>query len=128
VVQLLREERSARNRSGTAAAKKTRFRDAAAFDAHRELQDVAANGIADFYLGIRARKLAGVARILKVIENGVAKHPQEYSNAAFTFSEADIFLSVAATTIPAAKREAAALEGAHHLQRQDTLLQWKGPV
>jgi hypothetical protein len=28
---------------------------------------------------------------LKVVENGVAEHQQEYSNAGFIFSEADIF-------------------------------------
>ena len=90
-LDLLGEERSARDRSGAAAAQKARFRDTIAVDAHGELQNVTAHRIAHFHFGVGAGKVAGIARILKVIENGVAEHQQEYSNAAFIFSEADIF-------------------------------------
>jgi hypothetical protein len=80
VAKLLGEERSACNRGGAAAAQKARFRNAFPFDAHGELKDVAANGIADFHFGVGAGKLAGVARILKMIENSVAEHQRKYSN------------------------------------------------
>jgi hypothetical protein len=95
---LLRKQRSASNRSGAAPAQKTRLRDALAIDAHRELQDIAANRIADFDFGVRAGKFAGVARMLKMVENGVAKHQQEYSNARFYFFAGKYFLSMAAMT------------------------------
>jgi hypothetical protein len=91
VAQLLRKQRSAGNRCGAAAAQKTGFNDPFAFDPHGELQNVAANGIADLHFGVGAGQFAGVARILKVVENGVAEHQQEYSNAGFIFSGADIF-------------------------------------
>ncbi len=91
-MDLLREERSARNRSGAAAAQKTRFRDALAFDAHGELKNVAANRIADFHFGVRAVEFAGVARILKVIENGVAEHHQEYNNGVLFFRRQIFFV------------------------------------
>jgi len=89
--KLFGEQRSARDRRGAAAAQETRFDDAVALDAHRELQNVAANRIADFHFDVRAGKLAGVAGILKMIENGVAKHHQEYSNALLFFRR-QIFL------------------------------------
>ena len=81
IVEFLGEQRSARDRSGAAAAQKPRFRDALTFDAHGQLQNVAANRIADFHFSVGARELTRIARILKVIENGVAEHHQEYSNA-----------------------------------------------
>ena len=89
--KLFGEQRSARDGRGAAAAQKTRFDDAVALDAHRELQNVSANRIADFHFDVRAGKLAGVAGILKMIENGVAKHQQEYSNAVL-FLRRQIFL------------------------------------
>ena len=80
---MLSKERSARNRGRAAAAQKARFDNAFIFDAHGELQNVAANRIADFHLGGGVRKFAGVTRILKMVENSVAEHQQEYSNARF---------------------------------------------
>ena len=91
MAELLGEQRSARDRGSAAAAQETRFDDAVALDAHRELQNVAANRIADFHFDFRAGKLAGVARILKMIENGVAEHRQEYSNGCLFFRR-QIFL------------------------------------
>jgi hypothetical protein len=82
----LREQRTAGNRSRAAAAQKTRLRDPLAVDVHRELQHVTANGIADFYFRARARKLAGVAGVLKMVQDSVAKHQHEYSNARRYFS------------------------------------------
>ena len=98
LAELLRKKRSARNRGRAAAAQKTRFDNAFPFDAHGKLQNVAANGIADFYFGVRARQLTGVARILKMVKNGVAKHHEEYSNARFYFFAGRYFLSIAAIT------------------------------
>ena len=79
---MLSEKRSARNRSRATPAQKARFHDAVALDAHGELQNVAANRVADFHFRVGAGKFAGVAWILKMIENGVAEHQQEYNNAA----------------------------------------------
>jgi hypothetical protein len=90
--ELLREERSARNRRGAASAQKARFHDPFTCDAHGKLKDVAANGIADFHSRVRAGKFAGVARLLKVIENGVAEHHQEYSNAVLFFRRQIFFI------------------------------------
>jgi len=98
ISQLLGKQRSARNRCGAAAAQKTRLHNALAIDTHRKLQDVAANRIAHFDFGIRAGKIARVARMLKMVENGVTKHQQEYSNARFYFFAGRYFLSMAATT------------------------------
>ena len=92
MAELLGEQRSARDRGGAAATQKARFRNAFALDPHSELEDVAANGIADFHFGVRAGKFAGVARILKVIENGVAEHQQEYSNAVLFFRRQIFFI------------------------------------
>jgi hypothetical protein len=93
--KLLGKQRSASDRSGAAAAKKTRFRNAPIFDASSKLKNVAANRIADFDANIRARKFAGVARILKMVENSVAKHRQKYGKPATPAQRGDRFGSVA---------------------------------
>ena len=76
------QERSARDRSGAAAAEKTRFRNFAIFEARGELQDIAAHRVADFHAGVRAGKFAGVARISEMIENSVAEHRGKYGKTA----------------------------------------------
>ncbi len=98
MAELFGKKRSARNRRRAAAAQKTRLHYAFAFNAYGELQYVATNGIADFHFGVRAGQLAGVAWILKMVKNGVAKHQQEYSNARFYFFAGRYFLSMAAIT------------------------------
>ena len=79
--QFLGQQRGARDRSSAAAAQKTCLRNTFAVHAHRKLQNIAANRIADFYFGVRAGKFARIARILKMSKHSVAKHQQEYSNA-----------------------------------------------
>src|SRR6266851_2775507 len=55
-----------------------RFGDAASFDARGEVKNVTADWVADFDAGVRAGKFAGVARIAKVVDYGVAEHQREY--------------------------------------------------
>jgi hypothetical protein len=82
--KLLRKQRGTRNGSGAAAAQKTRFHNALAFQAHRKLKNIPANGIAHFHFRGGAGKLTGIARILKMIENSVAKHQRKYRKLART--------------------------------------------
>jgi sRNA-binding protein len=91
--ELFGEQRSARDRRSASAAQETRFDDAVPLDAHRELQNVAAHRIADFHFGVRAGELASVAWILEMIENGVAKHQQEYSNGRLFFRRQVFFVN-----------------------------------
>src|SRR5713226_3946886 len=51
---------------------------AASFDARGEVKNVTADWVADFDAGVRAGKFAGVARIAKMVENGVAEHQRKY--------------------------------------------------
>ncbi len=92
VAELLGEERSASNRRRASAAQKTCLLNAFAIDAHGKLKNIAANGVADFHFGVRPGKFTGVARILKMIENGVAEHQQEYSNAVLFFRRQIFFV------------------------------------
>src|SRR5438552_11946560 len=72
--QMLGEERSAGDRGCTPATKETHLGKAAVFHARGEFQDVAADGIRDFDGRGGVRKLAGIARLAEMIENGFAEH------------------------------------------------------
>lgn len=77
-LELFGKERRAGNGCRASAAKKSCFPDTAVDDRSEQLEDIAANGIADFCDGTSSGKFAGVARIAEVIENGFAEHLREY--------------------------------------------------
>jgi len=68
------EEGGAGNGGGAATAEEAGFGDVTIHDACGQLEDIAANGVADFYYCGRAGKFPGVARVAEVIENGLAEH------------------------------------------------------
>lgn len=72
--ELFGQEGSARNGCGAPTAQEPGLLDAAVRDSRRELQDIAANGIAYFDRGSGIGQLAGVARIAEMIENSFAEH------------------------------------------------------
>jgi len=75
---LLCEQRGAGDRSSTAPAQKTRFRDRSIFHAGRKLQNIPTDGIRDLQRGRCVREFAGIPGITKVIEDGVAEHRNQY--------------------------------------------------
>jgi len=78
ITELLRQERRASNRRCAAAAKKPDFLNTSPGNARSQLEDVPANGIADFHGCGGAGQLSGVARIAKMIEYGFAEHLRKY--------------------------------------------------
>lgn len=74
VAQLFRQERSASDRRGAAAAKEARFRDAAQFETCEEFQNISADRIGHFDNNRGAGQFARVARVAEVIENCFAEH------------------------------------------------------
>src|SRR5260370_9517307 len=72
--EFFRQNRRAGNRCRAATAEEARVRNAAVHDARRELEDVAADGVAHFDRSSGVGKRAGVARVAKMIENSFAEH------------------------------------------------------
>lgn len=70
----LRQKRGTGDGRRTAAAKKARFGDRAAFRPDGEFQNISANRIRRLHFRARVRQLPGVARIPEMFENQLAVH------------------------------------------------------
>ena len=79
-MDLFGEQRSASDGRGTTTAKKPRFENSPVLQPSGQLQDIAADRIADFYRSIGVRKFANIARIAEMIEERFAKHQEKYGN------------------------------------------------
>ena len=73
-MQQFGQQRTASNCSGAAAGLEAHRGDAAVFDARGEAQDIAAGRVGDFHHGGGVFQVAGVARILEVVEDCGAVH------------------------------------------------------
>ena len=72
------EKRGAGDGGSAAAAEEADFADGTVFYCGGEMKDVAANGIADFDLGVGVWKFPGVAGMLEVVEQDLSEHIPEY--------------------------------------------------
>lgn len=79
-MHLFGEQRSASDGRGATAAEKSRFEDSPVLQSSGQLQNVAADRIADFYRSVGVRQFASMARIAEMIEERFAKHHEKYAN------------------------------------------------
>jgi hypothetical protein len=79
--ELFGQERGTGDGGGAAAAEKLGFGDAVAFEADGELEDIAADGIADFHFCRRVSEDSRVPRITEMIEYAFAEHYRKYGHA-----------------------------------------------
>jgi len=78
VAQLFGHERGASYGSSATSAEEARLRDLAVHDSRGELQDIAADGIADFNRSSGVGKFASVAWIAEMLEDGFTEHRRKY--------------------------------------------------
>lgn len=79
--EFFRQQRSAGNRGRASAAEKTHFHEAALINSCRQLENVAADGIARLNRRRGPGQLSRVSRIPKMIENGFAEHKDQNRSA-----------------------------------------------
>src|SRR5208282_3127274 len=73
-------QRAAGDGGGAAAAEKADFPDGVVFDDGGQLEDVAADRIADSDFCVSRRQFTGVARVLEMVEESFREHRENYGS------------------------------------------------